>query len=54
MVAEIQKLEAAARVAMGHFEGPAAMSAGPRSRIPYPAYALLALAIAAGLALTFL
>lgn len=45
MVAEIQKLEAAARMAMGHFEGHAtAASARPQERFPYLAYALLALA----------
>jgi hypothetical protein len=46
MVAEIQKLETAARMAMGHFEDPtAATSAKPRDRLPRPAYALLALAL---------
>jgi hypothetical protein len=44
MVAEIHKLEAAARMAMGHFEGPVnASSATPRERFPNLAYALLAL-----------
>jgi hypothetical protein len=53
MVAEIQKLEAAARMAMGHFEGPAAASMKPRPRFLSPAYALLALAIL-GLSLALL
>ena len=45
MVAEIHKLEAAARMAMGHFEGQAAAaSTRPRERFPRLAYALLALA----------
>jgi hypothetical protein len=44
MFAEIQKLEAAARIAMGHFEGQVhATSATPRERFPNLAYALLAL-----------
>lgn len=52
MVAEIQKLETAARMAMGHFEDPAgSASVRPRYRLPHPAYALLALAII-GLAIT--
>lgn len=53
MVAEIQKLEAAARMAMGSFEGhPVGMtSVKPRPR--FFAYALLALAVA-GLALALL
>jgi hypothetical protein len=44
MFAEIQKLEAAARIAMGHFESQVnASSATPRERFPNLAYALLAL-----------
>lgn len=54
MVAEHQKLEAAARIAMGDFEGPDTTAAKPRSRFPYPAYALLALSIALGLAIALL
>jgi hypothetical protein len=45
MAAEIHKLEAAARMAMGHFEGQAAAaSTRRRERSPRLAYALLALA----------
>lgn len=44
MFAEIQKLEAAARIAMGHFEGQVnASSATSRKHFPNLAYALLAL-----------
>jgi hypothetical protein len=48
MVAEIQKLEAAARIAMGSFEGNAiiAASAKPVFRLSYLTYVLLALAVA--------
>jgi hypothetical protein len=52
--AEIQKLEAAARVAMGHFEAPDnATSAKPRYRFLHPAYALFALSVV-GLVLALL
>ena len=51
MIAEIQKLEAAARLAMGHFEDPGATSMRPRARVPHPAYMLLALTVVGGLAL---
>jgi len=44
MIADIQKLEAAARIAMGHFEGPDAASLKRRSPRSYTAYGLLALA----------
>jgi hypothetical protein len=55
MVAEVQKIEAAARMAMGHFEGQAAGAkpAKPRHRFSYPAYALLGLAVV-GLAFALL
>jgi hypothetical protein len=55
MVAEIQKLEAAARMAMGSFEAQAigASSAKPRSRFSHLTYALLALAVV-GLAIVLL
>ena len=55
MVAEIEKLEAAARLAMGHFEDQAAGAnpAKPRHRLSYPAYALLGLAVV-GLAFALL
>jgi len=55
MVAEIEKLEAAARMAMGHFEDQAAGAnpAKPRHRLSYPAYALLGLAVV-GLAFALL
>ncbi len=52
MVTEIQKLEAAARMAMGDFEGHGPTAAKPRSRLPHPVYALLALTVAIGLAVT--
>lgn len=44
MVAEIQKLEAAARMAMGHFESPIDIetSAKQRSVLSYLTYALMA------------
>ena len=45
MVAEIHKLEAAARMAMGHFESQTTVAAAkPRNRFLHPAYALLVLA----------
>jgi hypothetical protein len=54
MVAEIEKLEAAARMAMGHFEDQAAgANPKPRYRLSYPAYALLGLAVV-GLAFALL
>lgn len=55
LVAEIQKLEAAARMAMGSFEGPSviATSGKPLFRFSYLTYALLALAVA-GLAIALL
>ena len=55
MFAEIQKLEAAARMAMGSFESPGiiATSAKQRSLLPYLAYALVSLAVI-GLAITLL
>jgi hypothetical protein len=53
MVAEIQKLETAARMAMGHFEDPTGTtSAKPLDRLPRRAYVLLALAVI-GLAIAF-
>ena len=54
MVTEIQKLEAAARMAMGHFEGCGSTAAKPRSRFPHILYALLALAAVIGMAITLL
>jgi hypothetical protein len=55
MVAEIQKLEAAARIAMGSFEDQAviATAAKPLFRLSYLNYALLTLA-GAGLAIVLL
>jgi len=53
MVAEIQKLEAAARMAMGSFEGPTLIAASGKPRFSYLTYALLALAVA-GLAILLL
>jgi hypothetical protein len=54
MVTEIHKLEAAARIAMGNFEGNGSTTAKARSRFPHLAYALLALAVVIGLAVTLL
>jgi hypothetical protein len=54
MVAEIQKLEAAARMAMGDFEcDTGAISVKPQRRFIHPAYPLLALAVV-GLAVALL
>lgn len=54
VAAEIQKLEAAARVAMGHFEAPHETSAMPRSVLSPAAYGLVALTFAAVLAIALL
>jgi len=54
MIAEIHKLEAAARLAMGHFEGPGATSMRPRARVPHPAYMLLALTVVGGMVFFFI
>lgn len=51
MFAEIQKLEAAARIAMGYFEGEVTRSTKPRSSFSLPAYAFLALILASGFAI---
>lgn len=54
MVAEIRKLEAAARVAMGNFEAHDTAVAKRRFRVPHPLHALLVLAVVIGLAAALL
>jgi hypothetical protein len=54
MAVEIQKLEAAARIAMGHFEGADAVSVKRSLPRSHAAYGLLALASVVALAFVVL